>query len=371
MASANPASAQLYVGLMSGTSLDGVDAVLADLSAATPRIVAHVHHPFDAGLREQLLALTATGADEFERSGPAALRLAQAYAKAVVATLAAGRCRADEVRAIGAHGQTVRHRPESGYTIQLNAPAWLAEVVGIDVVADFRSRDLAAGGQGAPLVPAFHAAVFAAAAPCAVINLGGIGNITYLPGEPAGVIGFDCGPGNVLLDLHAARHLGEPFDRDGSFAQRGRTDDRLLARLLAEPYLRQSPPKSTGRELFSPAWLDARLLDSPTRPEDVQRTLTAFTARSIADAVARWCPAARDVILCGGGTRNATLVAELHAALAGRRVRLSDEFGIAAEQVEALAFAWLAQRCLQRQPGNLPNVTGARGPRVLGAIYPR
>jgi anhydro-N-acetylmuramic acid kinase len=371
MATATDTSAQLYVGLMSGTSLDGVDAVLADLSAAMPRIVAHVHHPFDAGLREQLLALTATGPDEFERSGPAALRLARAYAEAVFAALAAGRCRADEVRAIGAHGQTVRHRPESGYTIQLNAPAWLAEAVGIDVVADFRSRDLAAGGQGAPLVPAFHATVFAAAAPCVVINLGGIGNITYLPGAPSGVIGFDCGPGNVLLDLHASRHIGEPCDRDGSFARRGHTDVRLLAQLLAEPFLQQPPPKSTGRELFSPAWLDARLPDSPARPEDVQRTLTEFTARSVADATSRWCPAAREVILCGGGTRNKTLVADLQAALTGKRVRLSDEFGIPAEQVEALAFAWLAQRCLQRQPGSLPSVTGARGPRVLGAIYPR
>jgi anhydro-N-acetylmuramic acid kinase len=175
----------------------------------------------------------------------------------------------------------------------------------------------------------------------------------------------------VLLDLHASRHLGEPFDRDGSFALRGRTDARLLARLLAEPYLQQPPPKSTGRELFSPAWLDALLLDVPTRPDDIQRTLTEFTARSVADAVARWCPAASEVILCGGGTRNQTLVAELQTGLAGRRVRLSDEFGIPAEQVEALAFAWLAQRCLQRQPGNLPSVTGARGPRVLGAIYPR
>lgn len=371
MATAADTSAQLYVGLMSGTSLDGVDAVLADLSAATPRIVAHVHHPFDAGLRGQLLALTATGPDELERAGPAAVQLAQAYADAVVATLAAGRCRADEVRAIGAHGQTVRHRPESGYTIQLNAPAWLAEVVGINVVADFRSRDLAAGGQGAPLVPAFHATVFAAAAPCAVINLGGIGNITYLPGGPSDVIGFDCGPGNVLLDLHASRHLGEPFDRDGSFARRGRTDARLLARLLAEPFLQQPPPKSTGRELFSPAWLDALLIDAPTRPEDIQRTLTEFTARSVADATARWCPTAKEVILCGGGTRNTTLVADLQGALIGRRVRLSDEFGIPAEQVEALAFAWLAQRCMQGQPGNLPSVTGARGPRVLGAIYPR
>ena len=363
--------AELFVGLMSGTSLDGVDAVLADFVTAMPRVLAHVHRPFPGGLREQLLALSAPGADEIERSGTAAQALADMYAECVAATLAAARVSPGDVCAIGAHGQTVRHRPGAGFTVQLNAPARLAEGTGIDVVADFRSRDLAAGGQGAPLVPAFHAAVFAASEPRAVVNIGGISNITFLPAENAMSLGFDCGPGNVLLDLHAARHLPEAFDRDGAFALGGQIDMALLGRLLAEPFLAVPPPKSTGRELFSGAWLDALLNGVAAPPRDVQRTLTEFTARCIADALTRWCDPARDVVVCGGGTRNHALVNALRAALAPRPVMTSDALGIPSDQVEALAFAWLARRCIRRETGSLPSVTGARGARVLGAIYPR
>jgi anhydro-N-acetylmuramic acid kinase len=362
---------ELYIGLMSGTSLDGVDAVLADLSTDAPRVVAHAHCPFPYDLRDELLALTSPGANEIERAGAAGQRLADVYAHCVADVLQqADRAPAD-ILAIGAHGQTVRHRPAEGYSIQLNSPARLAELTQIDVVADFRSRDLAAGGQGAPLVPAFHAVAFAADRPRAVVNIGGISNVTYLPGEPQGVLGFDCGPGNLLLDAWATQHRTEPFDRNGEFAAAGRLDPALLARLLAEPFLALPPPKSTGRELFSQVWLQDVLAGTTLSPQDVQRTLTEFTARCIGNAIERWCAPASDVVACGGGVRNATLMTAVAEAIAPRRLVASSALGIEPDQVEALAFAWLAQRCLRRETGSLAAVTGARGARVLGALYPR
>ncbi len=367
----NPAGPEFFIGLMSGTSLDGVDAVLADFASSRPRVLAHVHRPFPADFRDELAALTVSGADEIERSGRAAVRLADLYAECVRGTLTAAGLSAADIRAIGAHGQTIRHRPEAGFSAQLNAPGRLAEATGIDVVADFRSRDIAAGGQGAPLVPGFHAAAFASSTPRAVVNIGGISNITFLSGDEGATLGFDCGPGNVLLDIHTARHSGETFDRGGAFAATGRVDDALLHRLLAEPFLQIAPPKSTGRELFSAHWLDAALQGFNLSSADIQRTLTEFTARCIADAIVRWCASAQDVIVCGGGARNAVLVRSLQAAVAPRAVELSDAIGIPHDQVEALAFAWLARQCLRREPGAIAAVTGARAARVLGAIYPR
>ena len=367
----NPEGPELFIGLMSGTSLDGVDAVLADFASGSPCVLAHVHRPFPAEFRDELAALTVSGADEIERSGRAAVRLADLYAECVRDTLAAARRSAAEIRAIGAHGQTIRHRPEAGFSAQLNAPGRLAEATGIDVVADFRNRDIAAGGQGAPLVPAFHAAAFASPTPRVVVNIGGISNITFLSGDEGATRGFDCGPGNVLLDMHVARHRGETFDRGGAFAATGQVDDALLERLLAEPFLQTAPPKSTGRELFSAHWLDAVLQGFNVPAADIQRTLTEFSARCIADAITRWCGPAQDVVVCGGGARNAILVRSLQAAVAPRAVQLSDAIGIPHDQVEALAFAWLARQCLRREPGAIAAVTGARGARVLGAIYPR
>jgi anhydro-N-acetylmuramic acid kinase len=360
---------EFFIGLMSGTSLDGVDGVLADLSGA-PRVLAHRHLPFANGLRAELAALGVSGPDEIERAGRAANALADVYAECVAALLDKSGMRAADVRAIGAHGQTVRHRPADGFTVQLNAPARLAEASGIDVIADFRSRDIAAGGQGAPLVPAFHAAVFAAPQPRAVVNLGGISNVTRIAGGAA-TLGFDCGPGNALLDLHAAQVLGAPFDADGALAARGALDASLLARLLEDPYLAAHPPKSTGREHFSAAWLDAALAGCTAPAADIQRTLTEFTARCVGAAIARWCGDVQDVVVCGGGARNKTLMAALAEAVAPRPLRVSDALGVPHDQVEALAFAWLAQCWFRRTPGAPPAVTGARGPRVLGALYPR
>jgi anhydro-N-acetylmuramic acid kinase len=367
----------LYIGLMSGTSLDGVDAVLADFSQVRPTLLAHTHHDFATELRAELLHLSAPGDNELHRASVAAQHLARSYASIVEDLLLHAEVEASQVRAIGAHGQTLRHRPDAGYTLQLNAPATLAELSGIDVVADFRARDVAAGGQGAPLVPAFHAAAFESAHARAVVNIGGIANITGLPAGGAGtVIGFDCGPGNVLIDAWAQEHLHRPLDRDGQWAAGGVVSDSLLAAFLKEPYLTLPPPKSTGREVFNLGWLRQRLsaqaiVGHPVAAQDVQATLTRFTARAIGDAIARHCANAADVVVCGGGAFNRVLMAMLADECGGRSVRSSADFGIAPDQVEALAFAWLAYAHILRLPGNLPSVTGARGARTLGALYPR
>lgn len=360
---------ELFVGLMSGTSLDGVDAVLVDLGGSAPAVLAHAHHPFPAALRAELLALNHAGTNELERAAASANELARRYAAAAVDAMARASISNQEVRAIGCHGQTVRHRPDAGYTIQLGNAALLAELTGTRVVADFRSRDLAAGGQGAPLAPAFHAALFGGGAENrAVLNLGGFANLTRLPASGP-IIGFDCGPGNCLMDLWTQLQLGKPFDEDGAWAAGTRFDAALLAKFIAEPYFVRPPPKSTGRDLFNEAWLRQRL-PAEADPRQVQATLLELTARGVADALRRWCPGTQRLIVCGGGTRNRRLMARLSELTAPLPVETSDRFGVDASMVEAVAFAWLAQRTLRDEPGNLPSVTGARGARVLGAIYP-
>jgi len=362
-------SEELYVGLMSGTSLDGVDAVLADLAVPAPRILASAHRPFDAALRAELLALNATGNGERERAALCANALSRTYAAAVADVLARASVAATRVRAVGCHGQTVRHRPDAGYTLQLGNAALLAELCGAPVVADFRSRDVAAGGQGAPLVPAFHAAVFRAGGEDrAVLNLGGIANLTWLPARGS-VAGFDCGPGNCLMDRWAELHLGTPVDRDGAWASGARADPELLARMLEEPFFGQAPPKSTGRDLFNEAWLRARLARAAD-PQGIQATLLELTARTVADALARDCRGTQRLIVCGGGVRNSALMARLRALLAPLPVESSEQHGIDPSLVEATAFAWFACQALEEKPASLPSVTGARGARVLGAIYP-
>jgi len=355
---------------MSGTSVDGVDAVLADLSLS-PRSVAAAHVQFSAALRAALNALQSTGNEELHRSALAANALMDCCADAVDAVLNRGRVTRRDIAAIGVHGQTVRHRPDLGYTTQIANPARLAEATGITVVADFRSRDIAAGGQGAPLVPALHAALFASPdVHRVVVNVGGIANLTDLP--PHGdVRGFDTGPGNTLLDAWCERHTGAPFDRDGAWAASGRIDRTLLAELQSDAYFAAAAPKSTGRDRFNLAWLQKSLarLDEAPEPVDVQRTLLELTAATIARAIAEQCPDAAEILVCGGGAHNAALMRELAAALAPGRLATTATLGIPVEQVEALAFAWLAREALAGRPGNLPSVTGARGPRILGAIY--
>lgn len=362
-----PGRAELYIGLMSGTSLDGVDAALVDLRAR-PRLLGAVYLPYPEGLKAALLALHDPSRDELHLASLAGIRVAKIYARCVDKLLRRCRVAARSVRAIGCHGQTVRHRPESGYTVQLGNAAWLAELSGIQVVADFRNPDIAAGGQGAPLVPAFHAAVFADARKHRVIvNLGGIANLTDLPYHGA-VSGFDTGPANVLLDAWVGARLGRSFDKAGAVASRGRVLEPLLKAMLADPYFRRKPPKSTGRDRFNLDWL-GRFRATRYGTHDVQATLAELSARSISRAILRFCRGAEEVFLCGGGARNADLVERIARSLNAIPVASTLRLGIHPDWVEAMAFAWLAQRRLRGEPGSLTGVTGARRPRVLGAIY--
>ena len=370
-----PPTSDLYIGLMSGTSLDGVDGVLAACdTAGHMNILAYADLPIPSDLRQTLLELNTPGPDEIDRMGRAALALADTYAGLVGLLLKRSGLTAGDVRAIGAHGQTIRHRPDIGYTVQLNAPAHLAEATGIAVVADLRSRDVAAGGQGAPLVPAFHASLFGTEQTRVVLNLGGIANITLLEaGKP--VTGFDTGPANLLLDLWCSRHTGQEYDADGAFAASGNVDQPLLDYLVAsEPWFAGGPPKSTGRDLFNALWLDPRLKawkdnHGSLTPADVQATLQRLTARTVADAVAAYAAADTEVWVCGGGARNSGLMRDLESCLQ-KQVFPTDLMGLPVQQVEALAFAWLAARHVQGLTANLPAVTGARGERILGAYYP-
>jgi len=369
---------RLFIGLMSGTSLDGIDGVLVDIppGATTVRVLADASVPLPESLAAEFLALNASGTDELHRAAHAALALARLQVGVVERLLASAGCASRDVVAIGSHGQTVRHRPGDGdgYTWQLNQPAWLAEHTGIDVIADFRSRDMAAGGQGAPLVPAFHAAAFGGAGRArALLNVGGIANLTLLPADAAGLRGFDCGPGNVLMDLWSRRCRGLPYDDAGQWAASGQVLAPLLDLLLAEPYFALPPPKSTGRDLFHAAWLDARLrrLDGPApAANDVQSTLLELTARGAIDALRACAAGTEELLVCGGGAFNATLMRRLAALWPGLDVASTARAGLPPMQVEAAAFAWLAQRFCDRLPGNHPGVTGARGGRILGALYP-
>lgn len=374
----------LYIGLMSGTSLDGLDGVAAAFDArGSLNVLAHHHQAFDSGLRNELLALNQSGADEIHRAALAANALAETQASVVQVLLRFLGIDRSQIRAIGSHGQTIRHRPCEfdglGYTVQLNHGALLAERSGIDVVCDFRGRDVAAGGQGAPLVPAFHAQVFSHPTERrAILNLGGMANLTLLPPspsqtEPTTVSGFDCGPGNALLDHWILQHRGQDYDEGGRWSASGQVDTKLLAQLLAEPFLQQSPPKSTGRDLFNPDWLDQKIRAAGTvqlRAEDVQATLCEFTAQTAACSLKSVAPQTQALLCCGGGALNQDLMARLSRLLPTMQVSTTADEGLPVMQVEAAAFAWLAHRFCERKTGNLAAVTGARGPRVLGCLYP-
>jgi anhydro-N-acetylmuramic acid kinase len=368
----------LFIGLMSGTSLDGVDGVLVEFPAESDRalqIRGHVWQAFAPDLRDELRALNTSGPDELHRAALAGNALARLYAEVASMVLIETGVSARDVRAIGAHGQTVRHCPKAfdgtGYTLQIVQPALLAELTDIDVVADFRARDVAAGGQGAPLVPAFHKALFAQTGRnVAVLNLGGIANLSLLPSSGP-VTGFDCGPANVLLDHWHQRHRGQPFDRDGEWAAGGSVLPELLGALLAEPYFSRLPPKSTGRDLFDAGWLERKLAPHANAdPRDVQATLAELTATSIASDLLRYAPATEALWVCGGGAHNGDLCHRLRARLPRVHMRSTQECGLSPTQIEAAAFAWLARAFVAGAAGNIESVTGARGPRRLGAWYP-
>lgn len=361
----------LYIGLISGTSVDGIDAALVDFSDNAIRLVEFHYQPFDEELRNAIYRLSQPDqAVRLKDYGELDRRLGALFADAVSALLAKAHVDAASVNAIGSHGQTVYHAPEPpyGFTLQIGDPNVIAERTRITTVADLRRRDIAAGGQGAPLVPAFHSAVFADSARARVIlNIGGIANLTVLNDQP--VIGFDTGPGNGLMDWWCQRQRQQAYDAGGTWAATGKVDKDLLAALLDDRYFRLPPPKSTGREYFSGAWLTEKLepfADLP--PQDVQATLCQFTADSITAAIRAWTGETGQVLVCGGGTHNHHLIGLLEKALK-IPVESTARFGIDPDCVEAMAFAWLAKRTLQNQSGNLPSVTGAKTPVTLGGIY--
>lgn len=360
----------LYLGVMSGTSLDGIDIALIDQTEHT-RLLATQFVPLPTALRADLLALCSSGPDELRRAALAEHMWVNLVAEGITQLLSTQRLSPNQIRAIGSHGQTIRHEPAQGFTIQIGNPALLAERTGICVVADFRRRDVAAGGQGAPLVPAFHESVFGhLARPCAVLNVGGFSNLTLL-GSGDRVSGFDCGPGNVLLDSWIQHCLNLPYDKGGEWAASGTVNETLLERLMAEPFFHTAGPKSTGRELFNLHWLLSHLAElEPCAPEDVQATLVELTARSIHQDLTRTQPDTSQLLVCGGGAHNHQLMLRLAALHHPARVASTAEFGIDPDWIEAMAFAWLAHCALERIPANRPNVTGASGLRVLGGIYP-
>jgi anhydro-N-acetylmuramic acid kinase len=364
---------EYYVGLMSGTSLDGIDAVLAEIDQdGTTRLVDNCYRPYPEDLREHLLALHTPQTDELHLAALAGNVLARHYADTVNRLLSLVE-ESRTVRAIGCHGQTLRHRPESGYTLQIGNAALLAELTGTTVVADFRSRDIAAGGQGAPLVPAFHAAQLQHPERHRVIvNLGGIANITDLP--PGGPVrGWDTGPGNLLMDAWIHQTLGKRYDEDGAWASSGKVNQRLLETLSSHPYFQQNPPKSAGREQFNIAWIEEAKLElklATFEAADVQSTLLELTARTLCESISQECPDVREVFVCGGGVHNHHMMQRIGALLDPVSVASTEAVGIAPDWMEALAFAWLARQALHQQTSSIPAVTGARGARILGAIYP-
>ncbi len=368
----------LYIGLMSGTSLDGIDAILAKIgSNGEASALDAVSTSFSPELRKALFELQSPGPNELHREKQAGNVLALAYAEAVNQLLQKTNLQASDITAIGAHGQTIRHQPHLGdmaYTHQTLNPALLAEKTGIDVIADFRSRDMAAGGHGAPLVPAFHAQQFVEDKNLAILNIGGIANFTLLP-KDGQVTGFDCGPGNMLMDAWIHEHQGNAFDENGNWALQGKVNEVLLAKMLADPFFTKAPPKSTGRDDFHLDWLQEKLNGENFLCEDVQATLLHLTAHSALEALARHAPQTQKLIICGGGARNHALtnlfkVKAQHFFKQPLEITTSDSAGIDPQLVEGLAFAWLAWAYKEKRPANLPAVTGAKGPRILGACYP-
>lgn len=359
---------ELYVGIMSGTSLDGIDSALMDFSGDLPKLVATHYEPYPASVQEKLLAFHQPTPDELHQSHLLANELSHRFAHSTKSLLQAANLSAEKVRAIGCHGQTIRHCPESGYTLQLGNAPLLAELSGITVVNDFRNRDIAAGGQGAPLVPAFHDKMMRHPETHRVIvNIGGISNLTNLaPGIITG--GFDCGPGNLLMDAWTKLHLDKTYDKDGAWAASGTVIPELLQSLVDEAYFHLPPPKSCGRDLFNMQWLKQKLRGNE-QPADVQATLLALSSHAISTAIKRYCAGAKEVFICGGGAHNLTLLNSIGKALPDCSIQLTDSLGLQADWIEAMAFAWLAQQTLRGQCANLPAVTGARHPCILGAIH--
>lgn len=359
----------LFLGIMSGSSLDGVDVALVKNDGQHCNVVATYFSPYPDALKSTLLKLHTPSHNELELSLTTSNAITQRYADAVNTLLNQQGLSATAIEAIGCHGQTVRHRPELGFTLQIINGALLAELTHISVVSDFRSRDIAANGQGAPLVPAFHQAAFGSPVKNrAIVNIGGITNISYLH-QSGSVSGFDTGPGNLLLDGWVKRQLGKSYDANGSWSSNGRVNKALLEKMVADPYFTLSPPKSTGRDLFNDQWLNGHMPEEINQ-EDVARTLVELTATTLCQSLKQHCGDFEELYICGGGAHNSLLIDRIKQLLPDTPVLLTDALGIDADWVEAAAFAWLAQQTMEHKPGNLPSATGANGPRILGAIYP-
>lgn len=363
--------ANLFIGVMSGTSLDGIDVALCRFDKGCELIATHFL-PYQDALKTALLAVHHPSENELEASILLGIQLAKQYADAVNALLKAAKKNASEITAIGCHGQTIRHRPALGFTLQIGNNALLAELTNITVVGDFRSRDIAASGQGAPLVPAFHQAVFGSTEKNrAIVNIGGFANITYL-NKSGAVLGFDTGPGNALMDYWTKLHTNQDYDKNGDWARTGELVGSVLDAMLAEPYFALPPPKSTGRDLFNPHWLQQHKLYPHLKPQDMARTLTMLTAQTIADAILTDAKDTDEIYICGGGSHNGLLIETLNDCLGGNApIHKTDALGVGVDWVEAAAFAWLAKQTIDNKPSNLPAATGAKGLRILGAIYPK
>lgn len=364
----------LYVGVMSGTSMDGIDAAVFDFGSTAPKLLTKYHAPFGDKISAQLRHIAQPGAgttmNDFARLDTT---IGQQIANAVNDLILQSGLSKRDIVAIGSHGQTVFHGPDrrTCSSLQLGNPSIIAELTGITTVADFRRRDMAAGGEGAPLAPAFHKEVFGSTAQSrAILNLGGIANVTLLPADAALVIGFDTGPGNCFVDFWAQRNINAQYDDQGAWARRGRVIDPLLKSLQNDDYFTQKPPKSTGKEYFSNAWLLRKIgpHTSSQTAQDIQATLTELTAASVSQAIANFAPAAEMIYVCGGGAYNAYLLERI-GALTKRTVETTSELGIDPHWVEAAAFAWLAMRTIERKAGNLPSVTGADRSVILGGVY--
>lgn len=361
-----------YIGLMSGTSADAIDAVLVAFDGH-PHLIAHYSEPLSDNLREQIHALALPSDNEIDRVGALDISLAQHFARISLTLLRHAKVHPEQVMAIGSHGQTIRHRspgsPQGCFTLQIGDPNTIAELTGITTVADFRRRDMAAGGQGAPLVPAFHRAIFHSTEEHRVIvNIGGMANITWLPKQGA-TLGFDTGPGNVLMDGWILAHQGKSYDESGTWAASGTINQELLDKLLQHPFFAQAAPKSTGREAFNRQWLEDALQGIALDAADVQATLLELTAITISDAIHSLGSDPKAVFVCGGGAYNTQLMRRLQALLAGDKVESTASLGIHPQWIEAMAFAWLARQTMNRQSGNLKEVTGAQREVILGGVY--
>lgn len=361
---------ELYIGLMSGTSADGIDAALVDFSGQRPQLAGSHYAPYSSEVRQRILALCQPGDNEIHRLGEMDILLGKAFADAVNTLLQQSKITANHIQAIGSHGQTVRHHPQA-FTLQIGDPNTIAAQTGITTIADFRRKDVAYGGHGAPLVPAFHQQVLASdKIHRAIVNIGGMANVTLLPAATqTPVTGFDTGPGNVLLDHWIHTHQQESHDRGGAWGAQGRIEPHLLKVMLDDPYFKLPPPKSTGREYFNPVWLAQCLQFISTEAVNVQATLTELTARTIVDAI-HSAFSCGEILVCGGGAHNAFLMSRIKTHAAPQfEVTSTADHGIHPDWMEAMAFAWLARQTLNRLPGNLPSVTGAKQSVILGGIY--